>query len=601
MPQVLEQQVVIHSGNGALSGMLYRPGGKPSGAVLFCDPLFEERKSAQRVLVEAARALAAAGYAVLRFDYRGCGDSSGDFAEFAPCDWHEDVRAAWAFLQEQVSGVPTGLLGLRFGATLAATAASLLPEPRFAVLWEPIQQGHDYLQQELRKKLMKEMVTFGGSRETRETLLQRLESGEIIDFDGYPVSPRLYRELRAVDLTARPLPASCATLFLSIGSGNAPASAVVRSRASLAASGAQVDLRALREQPFWNLIGHVECNGLIGETVAWIKMRNREFLPGPAPARAVPASGQVSTPVSGAATGADHFRIESKAPAAPPAIGHGETLVSFCSQGETVRAVLHRADSATTAGRPAVVFLHGWSGGRLGPHRMFVKLARRLAAAGFTCLRADCRGRGDSDGNTSGASIQSMIADAKCAIAFLEQQLPRQPVILLGICSGGKVAIGAAVGDSRVAGLVLWSGEALGSLRNRATNARKSVFAFKDYLRKLGSAATWRKLFSGRVHLRLVGKALFRHETRAATEAQQEEAILHRFRSYPGGILFIYGGNDPDTRLAAENYRRFCASNRIVCEFHEIREANHSFYALAWEGEVMALTERWLKQDFAGN
>ena len=588
MPQALEQQVTIHSGNDALSGMLYRPVGRASGAVLFCDPFFEERKSAQRVLVETARALAVAGFAVLRFDYRGCGDSSGDFAEFAPADWHEDIRAAWGFLREQVSGVSAGLLGLRFGATLTAAAAAVLPEARFAVLWEPVQQGGDYLQQELRKKLMKEMVTFGGSRETREALLQRLERGEIIDFDGYPVSPRLYRELQGIAIVTRPLPASCAALLLNIGSGNAPAPGVAQARATLAASGAPVDLRTVREQPFWNLIGHVECSGLIAETVAWVKTLNRDSVPSPAP-----IAGQV-------APAAEHARPESDTAAVPPVLGSGETLVSFDSQAATVRAVLHRADSAAAAGKPAIVFLHGWSGGRLGPHRMFVKMARRLAAAGFTCLRPDFRGRGDSDGSTPGATIQSMIADARCGIDFLERHVSQQPVILLGICSGGKVAIGAAVGDARVVGLVLWSGEALGSLRNRATNARKSVFAFKEYLGKLGSAESWRKLLSGKVHVRLVGKALFRHETRGESEAQQEEAMLRRFRSFPGRVLFIYGGNDPDTRLAAENYQRFCASNHVMSEFHEIPDANHSFYALAWEREVMTLTEHWLERDFAG-
>ena len=46
------------------------------------------------------------------------------------------------------------------------------------------------------------------------------------------------------------------------------------------------------------------------------------------------------------------------------------------------------------------------------------------------------------------AVISTMIADAKAAVDFVVQQYPGREIILLGICSGGKVAIGAAVADS---------------------------------------------------------------------------------------------------------------------------------------------------------
>jgi len=270
-----------------------------------------------------------------------------------------------------------------------------------------------------------------------------------------------------------------------------------------------------------------------------------------------------------------------------------ESPVSFDCEGGRVHAILHRPAPGGTE-RPGVVFCHGWSGDRQGPHRMFVKTARRLAAHGFPCLRLDFRGRGGSEGETAQATIQGMIADTRAAVAELGRLCGVRTFCLVGICSGGKVAIGAALGDRRVGRLILWSAEALGDLRAEATNRRKSFHMLKTYLRKLARPETWRKLLTGRVNVKGVGKAVLQHETRSPAEAAQENAMLADFRRWRGEILFIYGGNDPDTRLAGANYQAFCRACGIAGEFHEIAEANHSFYSLAWEREVIERSVGWL-------
>ena len=48
-----------------------------AAAFVFCHPLTEEKLWTHRVFVTFARELAAAGHTVLRFDYRGNGDSDG--------------------------------------------------------------------------------------------------------------------------------------------------------------------------------------------------------------------------------------------------------------------------------------------------------------------------------------------------------------------------------------------------------------------------------------------------------------------------------------------------------------------------------------------
>ncbi len=267
-----------------------------------------------------------------------------------------------------------------------------------------------------------------------------------------------------------------------------------------------------------------------------------------------------------------------------------ETTVTFGKENEALRGVLHEPGEPNGVG---LVFLHGWPGNRIGPHRMFVTLARRLSALGFHCLRVDFRGRGDSDGRAEEASIRTMIADTASAVDFLAARPQVKRIYLLGICSGGKVAIGTASSDPRIRGLVLWSAEAMGSLHSRAASTHKSMSALRIYLKKLTAIETWKKIITLRVNTRMVRKAIVTDEKPRDAEIAQESALLDRFKSFKGELLFIYGGNDPDTKFAAEAYTQFCARHGIRNEFHEIPEANHSFYSLEWERDVLDRSERW--------
>lgn len=272
----------------------------------------------------------------------------------------------------------------------------------------------------------------------------------------------------------------------------------------------------------------------------------------------------------------------------------GEIPISFLSKGAVIRGVLHRPAGSNGVG---VVLLHGWSGNRLGPHRLFVLQARRLAALGYHALRFDFRGRGESEGETFSVSIETMVEDAQAAQTAFRAATDVKRLYFLGICSGCKVAIGAAVRCSGIAGLALWSAEPMGPLRVPSQRVWKSWHALRQYARKLMVGETWQKIWTGRIQTRFVKKALVAHERPAAEEIRRETEWLKAFRSFRGRLLFLYGGNDPDTRVAAQGYAAFCMQHQLPFHMHEIPEANHSFYSLCWSEEIMARTERWLEAD----
>lgn len=268
-----------------------------------------------------------------------------------------------------------------------------------------------------------------------------------------------------------------------------------------------------------------------------------------------------------------------------------EQPIQFNSGGNKLFGILHSVEKPRDKG---VIFLSGWSGCRLGPHRMFVKIARELAQAGFQCLRFDFAGRGESEGNSKATGISSMTSDAGCAIDFMQNRIGCNEYILIGICSGGKVAISRAAIDERVKGLVLWSAEPMGYLAGGMREARKSVSMFREYLRKLLYLQTWRKFFTGRVNFGMVKNAVVGTEHASDEERREESKLLKKFSSFRGKVQFVYGTRDPETGQASAGYENLCRESGISFESHRIEGANHSFYSLDWEKQVIAITTRWL-------
>lgn len=119
------ERVTFPAGPLALEGLLEGPDDVPvwAGAV-FCHPhpLYGGNMH-NNVVAQVASALAEAGLAVLRFNFRGVGRSEGRYGEGEA--EQADVRAALGFLRgvEGMAGKPLVAVGYSFGAAVAARAA----------------------------------------------------------------------------------------------------------------------------------------------------------------------------------------------------------------------------------------------------------------------------------------------------------------------------------------------------------------------------------------------------------------------------------------------------------------------------------------------
>ena len=234
--------------------------------VIYLHPFAEEMHKSRRMAAIQARAFAKAGYAVIQVDLSGCGDSVGEFGDATWDIWLDDVRLAHAWLSAQVSG-PIILWGLRTGASLAAFSAPSFNNISLLVLWQPVANGDQFLNQFLRIKLASEMLSEGQAQTGTKNLRMRLAANEFIEVGGYLLSPGLARGL--AELKLGEMCPSCPVVWIEVGahpSDNiAPAGQQVVE--AWRNAGTQVLSQTVLGEPFWATQEIAESAALIEATL----------------------------------------------------------------------------------------------------------------------------------------------------------------------------------------------------------------------------------------------------------------------------------------------------------------------------------------------
>jgi len=258
------------SGQHSLFGVLHQPAAESTRpGFVFCHPFGEEKLWAHRVYVTFARALAADGHPVLRFDYMGNGDSGGSFSQSSLASAIADVRAATDELRRRTGPRPVSLLGLRLGATVASLVAEDLTGLDRLILWAPIVDGARYMQELLRINLTTQLAVYKEVRRDREALVADMRAGETVNVDGYEMTLPLYEQVSAVKLAAdaKRCQAPCLVVQIDRQPGR-PAAEL----GQLASTYSTARVLFAQEEPFWKEIARFydQAPGLFAETRNWL-------------------------------------------------------------------------------------------------------------------------------------------------------------------------------------------------------------------------------------------------------------------------------------------------------------------------------------------
>lgn len=123
-----------------VAATLHLPDATPAPGVVMCHGFTGHRIEAHFLFVKAARALCDAGLAVLRFDFRGSGESAGEFRDMTISGEIADALAALEFMRSEpgVDADRIALIGLSLGGLVAACAAARDGGVSALVLWSAV-------------------------------------------------------------------------------------------------------------------------------------------------------------------------------------------------------------------------------------------------------------------------------------------------------------------------------------------------------------------------------------------------------------------------------------------------------------------------------
>ena len=550
-------------------------------AVVLCAPFGHEYLVSYRAQVKLAQALAAAGFAVCHFDYDGCGDSA-DHDSPRVAAWQESIRQAMRDVRERSGARAVSLVGLRLGALLAASVACDEDLAALALI-APVLSGRAYARELLTLARMSAVPP-------SEHPQRRVTDEEVT---GYALSLDTQAELAQLETSQMRLAGRPAVFIAQRDDLNGREEKLVK---ALQAQAIEVHLTP---QPGYAAMMSTDAYNAVPPLALWCELvewfcQRFQACDARAPREAAAFTTQTSW---------QH---------------DGGLLVEEAVRFGRLQGVLSHNGAPAVPGR-ALILTNIGTGHRVGNHRLYVNLARRLAAQGIDVLRLDRGGVGYSAAVTVDQENlvypEAGIDEVQAAMDFLGAHRGHASFALCGLCSGAYFSFHAAARDARASTLVMinpacfeWHpGDSL------EIKVRDSLNSSAFYLREIWEPKTWVRLLRGDIAVRRIGSALVRRGLKAATYRitstllslgllrEQAQGVTARFVQLARrhvDLLFVCDGNDAAIdviREALGPYARLMARHtRMRMEL--IDGADHTFTPLWSQRHLFELLSRHLSQ-----
>ncbi|MDR5783517.1 alpha/beta fold hydrolase [Caballeronia sp. LZ065] len=570
--------------------------GTGTRGVLLCNTYGHEYVWTYSGMRHLADALSARGLWVLRFDYRGTGDSAG--ADGAPDQFAssvDDVEAAIDWFKETTGIDHLTLCGFRVGAAFALEAALRKPVDEL-VLLAPVSSGRIYMRELniVRKTWLDQLAP---------PLREMQQSAEPLNVLGQVYSAEFKRSLEQIDLVASVKRAAAAparrALIMNVRAGGKDPL-----RDALAERGVEAEVT-----PFEDLLGFIQetaFNALpraaFEEAVQWMA-RDAAQEQGTPPEAVMP---QEAWP---------DLTIEtSEAIERPVCIGEEGLFGVLC-------------EPRTGLSRGSVFLIANTSASsRVGDSRLSVRIARELARRGVASLRFDARGRGDSpaasgivQSDTAFGRIYNSVAtdDTAAAARWLSRQ-GYKSIFSFGVCSGAYHALKAALIEDSITGVVTVNLPTFKKPADIAPDAlRQSTRnSMAGYAFSMLDPQKWKAILRGEKDLKRVlrfvsGYMMTRVRSRVVDVLRLDRLTQTppELATEPGPMIraldarhvktvLIYGAYDAGMDLIAANFGKGGAR---LSRFPSVRmavfsDADHSLFMPSGSSQVVTLCESVVKE-----
>ncbi|AMM24062.1 alpha/beta fold hydrolase [Variovorax sp. PAMC 28711] len=226
----------------------------------------------------------------------------------------------------------------------------------------------------------------------------------------------------------------------------------------------------------------------------------------------------------------------------------------------------------------------------IGPRRVQVKLARRLARQGVSSLRFDLSGVGESPSPSSGMPFDLQAQnDLKAAVDLLQSSGGVSRIAVIGLCSGAGHGLRFALQDARVAGLLMFDAYRFAgvwsNVARRFQRFRRSPWAQGSHWikRLLGAKAPGDNM-------------LETNEPEVPVKASDFSRSMEVLLSRAVSVYLVYsaslGGSDKRHDQLKE-LRGADFLSRVRYEF--MPELDHSFTLLAGQARFGDGVEQWMQ------
>jgi hypothetical protein len=279
-----------------------------------------------------------------------------------------------------------------------------------------------------------------------------------------------------------------------------------------------------------------------------------------------------------------------------------EKAVRFGKTKSLVGIVTEASNAPNRDTSPAVIMLNSGILHHVGACRLHVKLARTLAPAGYTVMRFDHSGVGDSDARRESLPFEkSAVLDVQEAMDYLTATRGAREFVLMGLCSGADMSFKVAGADSRVIGMMqldAWAYRTLGYWLRHYRNRVFKLTVWKHWLRRKLAGVVRRSDTAGTAPPRPDADAVTPEYRRVFPPRDVVAADLRTLLERGVRFFNVFSGGQVEHFNHRGQYR---AAFRSVDFRDQVRveylpDADHLFTGLDHQQFVVSATAEWMSR-----
>jgi pimeloyl-ACP methyl ester carboxylesterase len=521
-----------------------------SGASIICPPIGTDYNNSYQNLRVLGEQLANKGQLVIHLDYIEFGNSSEkdeDTEQLESIVYSITSVHSWL---KDVGINQINIVGLRFGATLAALAANSVVINKL-ILWSPVVKG---------KSFVREIKMLAQASE------QTIESSESLDISGWTIEPSTSQAISDIDLlTGEP---SAKNIFI-LQDGQ---KRQLNKLADYYAKEKSINVTIEEQNELVALLVDAHESQLATESNQSVV----DFI--------VEDIGSTSSLLL------EDFRAKS--------ICRGDNYKDSYHYDE--QKYMIKTDSLINNNDlPTLVFLNSGSNHQVGPHRLYVTLTREFAKLGFNSFRIDLPGLGETPAEIDNEDNKPYPKNIVATLSSMLKNmgLHSKPLIMVGLCSGAYHSLkfsaeaeGININESIIINPLTFYWQ-----QGMTINDSPSVTFghWNWYLKSMKDWHRWKKLLKGDVNIKPILKTIQQRFFIKPAQVSSSKPKNHNgweinadinrtlFKINQRNIqqTFVFSESDPGFGmlrfLAKKAYKKLTKNKALIV--HHISNADHTF------------------------